>query len=99
MTEFLVAKPLFSALLVVVTTLLSKWAWDRWFSQASRVTKKECSDMRTICEKRLKEGDECFETFSKTLMVLLLAQLKVCEHLKIDCSDIRKAMIQKGLMD
>ena len=110
MTEFIVNKPLFSLSLAIAGTLLSKYAWDRWMSRSSRVTKEMCGQIRESCQKelmamlkaqgtQLDDGDDCFKTFSQTLMVLLLAQLKVCEHLKIDCADIRKAMVDKGILN
>ena len=96
-------------LLTACVTLIGKWVWDRWLSQNSRVTKMDCSLIRDKCQaeimslvkqhtKQLGEGDECFATVSQTMMVILLALLKICEKQNIDCEDIHKAMVQRGLM-
>jgi len=110
LTEFIASHPLPALFLAIAGTLISKYAWDRWMSQGSRVTRIMCDTMRLSCRAellkslavqsaQLDDGDDCFKTFSQTLMVLLLAQLKVCEHLKIDCADIRKAMVDKGILN
>lgn len=93
-----------------VGALIVKWVWDRWLSQGSRVTRLDCSLIREKCQSeimglvkqhssQLCEGDETFESMSKTMMVMLLVLLKMCEKQNINCDDIRKAMIQKGLID
>jgi hypothetical protein len=100
----------FQVLLAVVATLLGKYAWDRWLSQSSRVTKEMCGQIRSSCQKeilgllknqgdQLDAGDGCFDTFSKTLMVICLTQLKMCEHLHIDCEEIKRIMVNKGILD
>lgn len=93
-----------------IATLLGKYAWDRWLSQTSRVTKNECEQHRESCHKEimekiraqevhLTEGDGCFDQFSKTLMVVCLTQLKMCEALHIDCDEIKRVMVNKGILD
>jgi hypothetical protein len=108
--DFIKSNPLFSLLIAGVVTLVGKYAWDRWMSQSSRVTKDMCGQIRSSCQKeilgmiktqgeQLDAGDGCFETFSKTLMVICLTQLKMCEHLHIDCEEIKKVMVNKGILD
>jgi hypothetical protein len=110
MDHILQEHQLVALFLTMCFTLLGKYLWDRYLSQNSRVTRLDCSLIREKCQaeimglvkdhtQQLCEGDENFSSLSKTMMVILLALLKICEKQNIDCEDIHKAMIQKGLMD
>jgi hypothetical protein len=97
-------------LITAFFTLTAKWIWDRWLSQNSRVTRMDCSLIREKCQaeimglvkdhtKQLCQGEDSFDSISKTMMVMLLALLKICEKQNIDCEEIHKAMIHKGLIE
>lgn len=120
--------PLVSIFLAAVLGFIFKIIWDRFFSQSSRITRKECDLMRTGCAaireankneflrmirdnqddfERLLEKDEVcnsrrvaarVETV-KLLRVILMAQLKICSHLSLDCEDISKALVDMGALD
>lgn len=120
--------PVVTVMISIVLGFLAKYLWDRWFSQASRVTKKECELMRGGCtairefnkqefmrlfdeqrkehEARVHEDETWCErrkvTRSQTLKmlrVIMMTQLHICTHLKLDCEDIGKALVEMGEVD
>lgn len=38
-----------SLILAVAGTLIAKYIWDRWLSQASRITEQKCRDNQAVC--------------------------------------------------
>ena len=81
----------------ILATLLSKFLWDRYFSQSSRVTKKEFCNKLSEIEKRLDAGANTFKHINVCLITTSLVLLKICEEVGIDCEDIKKMMIDNGL--
>ena len=133
--DFFVEHPLAMLAMTVAMTLAGKWIWDRFLSQASRVTRREfeaefkrhqdlCLSVRTQCnlmqEKqrmkiveeigiqnvRLSGSEEADKIIIKrrmdtrrVLIMLLVTQQKICDHLKIDCGDINKVLIDMGMVE
>jgi hypothetical protein len=120
--------PIFNVILAAAVGFAAKYLWDRWFSQSSRVTKKECELMRSGCtairefnkkefmrlfeeqdkarRDRAEEEDEYCEqrkhirgNTMKMLRVIMMTQLSICSHLKLDCSDVSKALVEMGEVD
>lgn len=44
-------------------------------------------------------GEHSFKDMSGAIMVIMVTLLKICEKQNIDCEDIHKVMIKKGLLD
>jgi hypothetical protein len=67
----------------------------------NELKKREQMDLTEAAEvaRRLNCGEETFDTHSKILAVILMTQLKICSKLEIDCTEIGKAMVQKGLVE
>ena len=136
---FIVDHYIASAILAAVLGFLVKFVWDRWFSQASRVTReefltalntwaRECEIRRTGCmavreqnksyfseliedqacnattvkeAKKLEDDlthDRRIET-RKALICIMMIQIKMCEALKIDCSDLARMIVEMGGID
>lgn len=51
MYNLIVTYPLSAILLTLISTLFGKYLWERYFSQASRVTHKEFNDRMAFLEK------------------------------------------------
>jgi len=133
--DFTITHPLAMLVITIALTLLGKFLWDRYMSQASRVTRREfeaemkkhfelCTITRQNCntlrdQHRDRVAEEIqnqtvridnSEEESKVLMrrrldtrrvmvTILITQQKICDHLKIDCGDINKTLIDMGLVE
>ena len=56
--------------------------------------KNDIKDMKN----RIEQGDEYFVKVNKFQTIFAMVLLQVCEKEKIDCSDIRKAMYEAGIL-
>ena len=105
--------PLVSLVFAAVLTLVGKYVWDRWLSKSSRVSEDLCDERRTTCRQALMTelasqkvaskaqfdcGEETMDITSHTLTVVLLTLLKMCNKMDIDCAELTKAMVERGLM-
>jgi hypothetical protein len=128
--------PLFIAFIAAVIGFLLKYAWDRWLSQTSRVTRsefltaidhwaKECEIRRNGClairaankdyfERMINEQSNCYEEAQrvkveedelfhrrraetrKALVLIMMTQIKICEALRLDCTDLGKMLVEMG---
>lgn len=68
-----------------------------------------CADNRARCQKEMKETfskqDDCFEegdsrfVKNEELLALILIFLhRICGHINLDCEDLTKDMVQKGIL-
>jgi len=56
--------------------------------------KNDLKDMK----KRMDEGEVYFGKLNKFQTIFAMIMLQICEKEKIDCSDIRKAMYEEGIL-
>jgi hypothetical protein len=70
--------PYFLILITLLSTLLGKYLWDRFFSQSSRITREQCKYEQSICRQnilaeikvhtdRLSSGDTSFHEMEAKL--------------------------------
>jgi len=109
MTVSIVTNPLFIAISAPILTLLSKWAWDRWLSQNSRVTVKHCDLIRAKCHddlmskirthnERLNNGDGIFKSNRHYQRAVIITLLAMCKHMQMDCDEIVKTFVDEDLI-
>lgn len=101
-------KELFMIIITAGFTLFCKWLWDRYFSQNSRITKEifdayikstdEKFESRLLSiDKQLLNGQETFRNIGSLIGSSCLIMLEICKNANIDCTDIKKKMIDAGL--
>lgn len=101
-------KEVLTIIITIGSTLLCKWVWDRYFSQNSRITKvifdtymqsmDEKFEARLLnIDKQLLSGQETFRNIGSLIGSSCLIMLEVCKNANIDCTDIKKKMIDAGL--
>lgn len=101
-------KEIFAIVITISCTLLCKWLWDRYFSQNSRVTKATFDiymenidakfETRLVnIDQQLRDGRETFKNIGSLIGSSCLIMLEVCKNANIDCTDIKKKMIDAGL--
>jgi hypothetical protein len=106
----MVSHPYLPTVLTIIGTLVGKYLWDRFLSTNSRVTVPMCDLIRKNCKDQIMSmvndhdaqldcGEHSFKDMSSAIMVIMITLLKICEKQSIDCEDIHKVMIKKGLMD
>lgn len=57
---------------------------------------------RDFIEKQRIEDEKCnedaFTTLDQCITVIMMTQMKICEKLQIDCGEITKVMVKKGIL-
>jgi hypothetical protein len=48
--------------------------------------------------RELEDGEAHFDRVDSALMIMLLTLLKICSAMKVECEDLSKMMIEKGLL-
>lgn len=81
----------------ITATLIAKFIWDRYMSKSSRVTVKDHEKDISCLKRHLESGTQTFKEISVCLSTLCMCQLELCEKLEIDCSAIKKIMVESGL--
>ena len=84
-------------LVTAMATLAGKYIWDRYLSKNSRVSVKDHERDIAHLEKRLQAGSDTFKKISICMSSMCMVQLELCEKLEVDCSDIRKILIESGI--
>lgn len=101
--------PLFIVLATVVLTLMGKYAWNRWLSESSRISLKDCLKNQALCQKellakicnqgeRLDDGDDMFRSTRQYQRAVILTLLQVCNKLGVDCDHITKVMVEQDIL-
>ena len=80
-----------------VATLICKYIWDRYMAKSSRVSVATHEKDIGCLKRHLDNGSQTFKEISICLSTVCMCQLELCEKLKINCSDIKKIMIESGL--
>jgi hypothetical protein len=64
---------------------------------------KEQVIAREAESKKREEDEKCnedaFTTLDQCITVIMMTQMKICEKLQIDCGEITKVMVKKGILD
>lgn len=126
--------PVLLALIGVGLGLISKYAWNRWLSQSSRITRqefltaldtwsKECEIRRAGCvsiraankahfEQMFNDQKGCINEaydmvdttdrkrgeMRRALILIMMTQIKICDALKLDCSDVARMLVDMGAL-
>lgn len=97
------------AFATIVLTLFARWIWDRWLSEASRVTLKSCEMARKLCQQqlldkicsqgeRLDDGDLTFKSTRHYQRAVILTLLQLCNKMGVDCDSITKVMVDQDIL-
>lgn len=101
--------PYLLVFVTLIATLCGKYVWDRWLSQSSRVTGSDCLKNQKICrdsillelkvhDKKLDNGEDCFNDTRHIQRAVLLTLLSICNHLKIPCDVLTKVMVDNDIL-
>lgn len=81
----------------VIATLTARFIWDRYMSKSSRVSVKDHERDMKCLKRRLDSGTQTFKEISVCLSTICMCQLELCEQMSMDCSKIKKLMVESGL--